>query len=444
MVARRGSTWHLEVPSRGCAPGPARRSAPLTLGGKGAGPGASSRSRGPSSTRRSDRHGQSYCAGQRRWESASPGSRRLRRESLPQRPARPSSLGTSRSEPAAACWRRHARSRRSPHRASPWSGSTGRAPGPWSSAFDALRRIVEPVAAGGDPRAAGPDVEGVAGTGWKLGTPVWTGGCDAIQYRIDGRIDRLRAHFVRSEIRPLRQPASTARPSIRTAGRLGRRRVDRTRQAELRSPPRRRVRSPHGGIEPCLLRGVGRDPARDPGLPREVERMEGHRLQLPGRPLRPGVRRARRRHAAKRHRCPRARLQHGQRRGLAARQLPEAGPDAGGVGGPRRAARLADGHRPCRPAVAGRLLLRRQGAHAAGRLRPPRRQLDRVPGREALHAARCDRGRCLVARPAEALRAQRGCRRWGRLRLPRPALGNAGLDGHRHGRRRRPGRLRRR
>ena len=59
-----------------------------------------------------------------------------------------------------------------------------------------------------------PDVEGVAGTGWQLGTPVWTGGSDAIQYRLDGRIDRLRAHFVRSEIRPLRQPASTARPSI--------------------------------------------------------------------------------------------------------------------------------------------------------------------------------------------------------------------------------------
>ena len=34
--------------------------------------------------------------------------------------------------------------------------------------------------------------------GWKLGTPVWTGGSTAIQYRVDGRVTALRAHFVQS------------------------------------------------------------------------------------------------------------------------------------------------------------------------------------------------------------------------------------------------------
>ena len=59
-----------------------------------------------------------------------------------------------------------------------------------------------------------PGLEGVASTRWKLGTPVWTGSSNAIQYRLDGRIERLRGHFVRSETLPIRQTAGTSRPSI--------------------------------------------------------------------------------------------------------------------------------------------------------------------------------------------------------------------------------------
>jgi hypothetical protein len=45
----------------------------------------------------------------------------------------------------------------------------------------------------------GPD-PGVERTlrGWSLGTPVWTGGSDAVQFRVEGALSRLRAHYVSS------------------------------------------------------------------------------------------------------------------------------------------------------------------------------------------------------------------------------------------------------
>ena len=61
-----------------------------------------------------------------------------------------------------------------------------------------------------DPEAEDlPDVasaETQASLGWRLGNPYWTGSSDRIDYRLHGRVDRLRAYFVRSpEIRiPLR------------------------------------------------------------------------------------------------------------------------------------------------------------------------------------------------------------------------------------------------
>jgi hypothetical protein len=57
-----------------------------------------------------------------------------------------------------------------------------------------------------------PGSEGLSG--WQLGTPVWTGPADAVQYRLEGRIERLRAHFVRSEPRQVRRPASATQPFI--------------------------------------------------------------------------------------------------------------------------------------------------------------------------------------------------------------------------------------
>jgi hypothetical protein len=52
--------------------------------------------------------------------------------------------------------------------------------------------------------------------GWRLGNPYWTGPSDRIAYRLRGRVDRLRAYFVRSpEIRiPLRRVSMTGSPPI--------------------------------------------------------------------------------------------------------------------------------------------------------------------------------------------------------------------------------------
>ena len=42
--------------------------------------------------------------------------------------------------------------------------------------------------------------EGAARPGWKLGSPYWTGAATSIQYRLDGRVSRLRAYFVWSDL----------------------------------------------------------------------------------------------------------------------------------------------------------------------------------------------------------------------------------------------------
>jgi len=52
--------------------------------------------------------------------------------------------------------------------------------------------------------------------GWRIGNPYWTGAADGIQYRLHGRVDRLRAYFVRSlESRiPLRRVSMAGSPLI--------------------------------------------------------------------------------------------------------------------------------------------------------------------------------------------------------------------------------------
>jgi N-acetylmuramoyl-L-alanine amidase-like protein len=54
--------------------------------------------------------------------------------------------------------------------------------------------------------------------GWRLGSPFWTGGADAIQYRTRGPVARVRAYFVRSSTTRLRgrQPQLAERPEIIT------------------------------------------------------------------------------------------------------------------------------------------------------------------------------------------------------------------------------------
>jgi hypothetical protein len=60
--------------------------------------------------------------------------------------------------------------------------------------------------------------EGRAMRGWRLGSPFWIGGADAIQYRTKGHVTRVRAYFVRSPaIRTqLRRPQITAKPNVIT------------------------------------------------------------------------------------------------------------------------------------------------------------------------------------------------------------------------------------
>jgi N-acetylmuramoyl-L-alanine amidase len=53
---------------------------------------------------------------------------------------------------------------------------------------------------------------------WRLGNPFWTGASDRIEYRLRGRVTRLRAHYVWSPVddTPVRAPASAATPAVVT------------------------------------------------------------------------------------------------------------------------------------------------------------------------------------------------------------------------------------
>jgi N-acetylmuramoyl-L-alanine amidase/FlgD Ig-like domain len=53
---------------------------------------------------------------------------------------------------------------------------------------------------------------------WKLGSPYWVGAANAIQYRLRGAVERLRAHFVRSPAKaiPLRTTAIARSPPLTT------------------------------------------------------------------------------------------------------------------------------------------------------------------------------------------------------------------------------------
>ncbi len=59
-----------------------------------------------------------------------------------------------------------------------------------------------------------PDAGEAGARGWQLGTPVWTGPANAIQYRVADGVGRLRAHFVRSEVDPDRSLARATKPAI--------------------------------------------------------------------------------------------------------------------------------------------------------------------------------------------------------------------------------------
>ena len=82
--------------------------------------------------------------------------------------------------------------------------------GRWSS----WRRAAPEAEDGPDPRTAERARQGR----WKLGNPYWTGASNRIQYRLQGRVVRLRAHYVWSPVdgAPPRALAGTTSPAIVT------------------------------------------------------------------------------------------------------------------------------------------------------------------------------------------------------------------------------------
>jgi hypothetical protein len=76
--------------------------------------------------------------------------------------------------------------------------------------------------------------ESRAAKGWRLGNPYWTGPSDRIGYRLRGRVERLRAFFVRSpeERVPMRRLSISGSPAIFT------RLAWRANEAIRRAPPR--------------------------------------------------------------------------------------------------------------------------------------------------------------------------------------------------------------
>ena len=275
--------------------------------------------------------------------------------------------------------------------------------------------------------------------------PAYTGAADEFQLRLRGVPRGLRGRFVRAQpaaklatrlSRRLRGRAAQAgRPAgDHPAQRVGRRQRPAARARELRSGPAR-VRPSHRDGQRLPARGVGRDRARHRALPPQLERLERHRLPVPGRQVRPDLRGPRGRHRPARRRGPGAGLEQHVDRHRVPGRLHRDRPDARGHGcagapdrleavGPRRAdpgrgdGRL--GRRPDQPLPGG------HAGHLPAHLRPSRRQQHELPGRRALHPARPAAGRRRAVRGpgpgTDRLRAAGGARRHPDRRVGLPAL----------------------
>ena len=192
---------------------------------------------------------------------------------------------------------------------------------------------------------------------------------------------------------------------------VARERGDHARAAALREGRLARDRPPHGRHERVQPLRLGGDRPRDRAVPRAREPLERHRLQLSRRPLRPGLRGARRRDRQERDRRAGPGVQHRVGRRCLDRQLQHRQRHLGGAEGARLAARVAARRCARRPARHRRLGVRRQSevqggedGRAAGDLGPPRYRLHVVPGDAALLAAPLDRRGRGGDRAAEALR----------------------------------------
>jgi N-acetylmuramoyl-L-alanine amidase len=63
--------------------------------------------------------------------------------------------------------------------------------------------------------------EGLEARGWRLGNPYWVGPSNRIEYRLRGRVDRLRAHFVRSAVEAVPARSVSIAGSPKLVSRLG-------------------------------------------------------------------------------------------------------------------------------------------------------------------------------------------------------------------------------
>ena len=252
--------------------------------------------------------------------------------------------------------------------------------------------------------------------GWRLGSPYWAGAvepdpgphvrprdaaCAPTTSGARPRTSRLRTRLDRR----LAADHHRARAGTRTSGSAGA-------QARLRGRGALRGRPPHGRLELVHAGPVGRDRPRHRALPRARERLERHRLQLPRRQVRPGLRGPLR--AGSTGTSIGAHAQGFNTRLVrrrADRQLRHGLDHARRAGRARQAPRLAARRRARRPALDLQLALRREPevpgrahGHAAHDLRPPRHGLhDAAP--EASCTATCPSIARAVARdrPAEAL-----------------------------------------
>ena len=203
--------------------------------------------------------------------------------------------------------------------------------------------------------------------GWKLGSPYWTGrrrrsstGSTAAS-RSSARTSsgatpkRSRPYFP-----PRRRPRGPA--DDRPPRRMGRGRVDRAREALLRRRGSLCGRPPHRRDELLLGFGIAGDRPGHRALPRARERLERHRLQLPRRQVRPGLRGPRRRDHEERRRRSRRGVQHRKHRRRGDRQLRVAGHLSRSARRPREAARVASRRRAREPTRQAHVDVRREPA----------------------------------------------------------------------------------
>ena len=229
------------------------------------------------------------------------------------------------------------------------------------------------------------------------------------QPRLDGRVRRGRSSASPATCRRLRAYYLWSRVTSRAGARRrgGERPAIVSRQAWgadekiVRATPLyapdapARGRAPHGGHELLHARAGGGDRARDRGLPRAGERLERHRLQLPRRPFRHGLRGPRRRHRPQRDRRARAGLQHRHGRRRADRQLLVAtsaarhsGTRSSGCSRGGSTSRTSIRSRPsCYTSGRQREVPRREARDAARDLRASRHRPERVPRQPRLRAA---------------------------------------------------------